>query len=87
MIGTTLLYIVYGFIYVVTAPLRLLPDVSLPASLSTAIQTSAGYINSFDYFLPLSEIYSVFTFILGFNAAVLLYKIIMWVIKRFPTQS
>lgn len=87
MIGTTLLYIVYGFIYVVTLPLRLLPDVSLSSDINSAIQTAAGYINSFDQFLPLSEIYDIFIFIVGFNAFILAYKLIMWTIKRFPTQS
>lgn len=87
MIGTTLLYIIYGFIYVVTLPLRLLPDVSLSSEISDSIYTVAGYINSLEPFVPVSELYSIFLFLVGFNAFILAYKLIMWTIKRFPTQS
>lgn len=87
MITSALLYIIYGFVYVVTSPLRLLPNASLPADLTAAITAINGYITALNPVLPISTILTVVGFVLSIEAFIFTYKVIMWVLKRFPTQS
>jgi len=87
MITSLLLAIVYGFVWIVSSPLRLLPDVSLPADVLSSINTAAGYIQAVSYALPATTILAIFASVLGVEALILSYKGIMWLIRRIPTQS
>ena len=85
MITTALLNIFYLFIYTLTSPLRLLSDVSLPASLTSSIQTANTYLSAIDFVFPVSTFLIIFGLILGIETFIITYKIIMWLIRKIPT--
>ena len=78
---------IYALIYVITSPIRLLPDVALPSSFTGAIITANGYISSLNTILPIDTIITLLLLYIGVEVAYFGYKLIMWLIKRFPTQS
>jgi hypothetical protein len=87
MITNAILELLYLILYAFTAPLRAFGDVVLPAAFAGAISTASTYISSLNEFLPITSVISVLSAVLVIEAAVFLYKTIMWVLKRFPTQS
>ena len=87
MILTAILSIIYVAILGITAPLRGLPNVAVPANVSTAITNASGYLTSFNFVLPVTTLVIIIGAVLIYETAVFSYKGIMWIIKRFPTQS
>jgi len=87
MILTALINTIFGVIYLVTSPLRLLPNVTLSSGFSVAMQTVGGYLSSLNDILPVDTILTLLGVYLTIELAYLSYKLIMWLIKRFPTQS
>jgi hypothetical protein len=84
---TGFLNLIYGIIFIVTSPIRLLPDVVLNNGFNDAITNASGYISAFNSFLPIDTILSILGVFLIIESAYMIFKLIMWVIKRFPTQS
>lgn len=87
MIISALLYIIYGFVYIVTSPLRLLPDATIPSDVMATITTANGYLSALNVIVPISTLLTILVTVLGIEAFIFSYKVIMWVLKRFPTQS
>lgn len=87
MIVSAIITLIYGIVFVVTYPLRSLTDVTMSSSFSSSITTANGYISSFNNFVPLDTIGQILTLFLAIEGAVLTYKLIMWLIRRIPTQS
>lgn len=87
MITSALLYIAYAFVFVVTSPLRLLPDASLPAGVASTIATVNGYITSISPIFPVSTLLSILVAVLGIETFIFTWKVLNWVLRRFPTQS
>lgn len=87
MILTIFLDLIYYLIYAITSPIRLLADATLPSGFLSAIQTSGGYISSLNQILPIDTILALLSIYVGIEIAFLSYKLIMWLIKRLPTQS
>jgi hypothetical protein len=87
MITTALLYVLYGLVFVITYPIRLLPDVVMATDFTNAITTANGYISSLNTFIPVDTIVQIVVVFLAIEGSVLIYKLTMWVIKRIPTQS
>lgn len=86
MIVSKLVNIIIGIAYFLISKL---PDVSYSSSFGTAIVTANGYISTAYSFLPLITItlLAIITFDVVFEFAYFTYKIIYWIIRRFPTQS
>jgi hypothetical protein len=84
---TGFLNIIYGIIYIITSPLRLLPDVVLNNGFSDAITNANGYISGLNAFVPIDTIITILGVFIAIEGAYMLFKLIMWVIKRLPTQS
>jgi len=84
MIITGLLSVVYVFILGITYPLRILSDVSLPTEITTAITNASGYYHSLNAILPIDTMLQILGVSLTFEGLYLLYKLIMWVIKKIP---
>lgn len=84
MIFTALLKLAYWIVLLVTSPLRLLPNASLPSGVTSALSTAGGYVSSLDDFVPVLTLFSVFTSILIVEGFILTYKAIMWGIKKIP---
>lgn len=78
---------IYGLIYLITLPITLLPDVSLPAGFTNAITTANGYLRSLDVIIPIQTVLTLLGIYIAIELAYFTYKLIMWLIKRFPTQS
>lgn len=86
MITSTFLFLLYGVIFIITAPLRVLPNVSLPAFLSGTISSISSYISTGYSWFPITvtAILSSWGIYIGIEAAIFLYKGFMWVIKKIP---
>lgn len=87
MITSLLLSLIFGFVWAITTPLRILPDVVLSSSLTSAIQTANQYIAPINTVAPLTDLLAIFALVLAIESSIFLYKVIMWIIKRIPTQS
>lgn len=87
MITTGVLYLLYFALLVLTSPLRLLPDVSLPTEFTDAIATASGYISSINSFFPVDSMLIIFAAMLAIEGIVLLYKLIVWVMTKIPGIS
>lgn len=86
MITSGILIIIFGTLNYLIA---FLPTVSDTGTFSTAITTASGYISAVYAFIPsiITAILAIIAFDIVFETAYLLYKVIYWVIRRFPTQS
>jgi hypothetical protein len=87
MIVSFLLYILYLFIWGITAPLRLLPNVTLPANITAAIGSANSYLSAIDFVFPTGAFVTIFGVIIGIEILLFLYKIIMWIIRKIPGIS
>lgn len=83
MITSAFVYIFYFFLFVLTAPLRVLPDVSIDSGVVSAIAFAAEALASLAVFFPLT-----FAAFLGTTLGVIVienyhftYKGIMWVVN------
>jgi len=66
-----------------------LPDVSMNSNFTVAISTASTYITAIYNIFPyiITAVLAIIAFDLLFEGAYLLFKVIYWVIRRFPTQS
>lgn len=84
MIITALLKVVYYFILAITTPLRALSDVVLSSNFTDAIATANGYYGALNTLLPVDTMIQILGISLLFESLYLIYKIIMWVVKKIP---
>jgi hypothetical protein len=82
-----LLIAVLGAYFTITAPLRLLPDVSLSSNISSAISYANSAIVSMGFIVPVSTLVAIFVAFLVVETAIWSYKLIMWSIKKIPGIS
>ena len=87
MIITAFLNIIYSLLQLIVIPISSLNDVSMSSSFASSITTANGYLSSFNNFVPLDTIGQIIVLFLSIEGAILTYKLIMWVIRRIPTQS
>jgi len=87
MIITGFLYMVYGVIWLLIEPFRILPDASLPSNIASAITTANTYLVSINSFVPVSTILTIVALTLVVEGFILSWKLINWVIKKIPTIS
>lgn len=85
MITTGLLTLLYWAIYAVLTPLRLLPDATLPAGVADAIGTASEHLSAVSIVLPTGSLLAVLGIFLSVEAALFLYKTLMWIVKKIPT--
>jgi len=78
---------IYAIVYVITSPLRLLPDVTLPTNYLNSIASANSYISPFNMIIPINTILDIINLFVLIEIAYLTYKFIMWLIRRIPTQS
>lgn len=87
MILDNFIQLVYGAVYAITYPIRALPVVELPQGITDSISNVGGYLASLNDILPIDTILNILGIYLAIELALFTYKLIMWVIKRIPTQS
>jgi len=78
MITTGIIYVLYSFVWVLLQPIRLAPDVSLPADIAAAFAMVSQYLNRIDVVMPVSSLLAVVGAFLTIEAAIFAYKLIMW---------
>lgn len=89
MITSLILYALYGAVWVITAPIRALPNASIPETISSAIATVGGYFATLYSVLPVTStaLIAIITFVLVLEGGILIYKGIMWIIRKIPGIS
>jgi len=67
----------------------LLPDITTSSAFGTAITTGSGYLSLMYSFIPfiISTLLAIIVFDLLFETGYMIFKVVYWVIRRFPTQS
>lgn len=87
MITQAFLFLIYGFVTAITYPLSILPDVTLNSGFGGAITAAGGYLAALNMIIPIDTLLNVFGIFIGYEIGYLTYKVVMWVIRRLPTQS
>jgi hypothetical protein len=77
------------FFKVVEKAISFLPPVSNTSAFGNAISLGSSYISAIHSFLPLitTTLLAIIVVDVLFESSYLLFKIIYWIIRRFPTQS
>jgi len=78
-----IIFLVLGYL------IGLLPDITIDSNFTTAIMTASSYLSTLYSFLPfiVSTILAIIVFDLLFESGYMIFKVVYWVIRRFPTQS
>lgn len=87
MITALLLLILYGTLILITAPIRFLPDATLPGFITGTFTEVAGYVSSMNAIFPVGEVLIVIGFVILIEAGLFLFKLIRWIYKKIPTIS
>lgn len=87
MIVDAFLQIIYISLWLITSPLRLLPDASLPNIVTSSVSHIVGYILNLNNYLPLSALTVLIGVAVSYDLGYYTYKLIMWTLRRLPTQS
>lgn len=87
MITSAILQLFYTILVFILTPILAQPNVVYGASTVANIAAASGYISSMNAYLPVDTILSIVGVLLGFEIVYGVYKIIMWVVRRLPTQS
>jgi hypothetical protein len=85
MITTALLDLLYFLLHILLSPILGFSDVVLNSSFTSSLATASGYYNSINAILPVDTMLEILGISLAFEGAYLIYKLIMWVIKKIPT--
>lgn len=66
-----------------------LPTVTINSNFASSIATASQYISSVYEVLPVIvlTLFAILTFDILFESGYMLYKVVYWIIRRFPTQS
>lgn len=84
MITSAILYIIYGFIWAITSPFRLMADVALPANITGAVASASSALAPLAVVLPLVSLVSVLAIFLSVEGAIAIFKIIKFVYTKIP---
>ena len=85
MIITAFLNLVFVFLQFILTPISLLGDVVINSGFTNALSTASGYYHSLNAILPVDTMLEIFGVSLAIEGAYLLYKIIMWIIRKIPS--
>ena len=84
MITTAILYLVIAFIWLVTLPLRLLPDVVLPSNIADSITMAGNYLHIINGVVPVPTLVIIIGAMAVIEAAIWIYKLIKWAYTKIP---
>jgi hypothetical protein len=84
MITSAILYLLYGFVWAITSPFRLLPDVALSSNITSAIASANTTLAPLAVVLPLGSLAGVLIIFLSVEGAIAIFKIIKWVYTKIP---
>ena len=81
------LIVIYKIVYFLIYPIRHMNSVSVSPDFISAIEQAKTYLASVDLFIPVNVILIILGIEIGLEIGIFSYKVIMWFIKRLPTQS
>jgi uncharacterized membrane protein HdeD (DUF308 family) len=84
MIGTAVLYLIFAAAFVISSPLRLFADVVLPTEMVTSLTAASGYVGLINNFIPVGTLMLGLGILLAVEGYILIYKGIMWIIRKIP---
>lgn len=84
MITNFLISILYYIVALITSPLRLLSDYSIPANINTSLATAGNYIAILNTIFPVTTLLSVFGIVIIFEGFIVGYRIIRWLYQKIP---
>jgi len=84
MIITAILNLVYVFLGFILSPLSLLGDVSLNSNFASSLATASGYYHALNGILPMDTMIEILGISLAFEGGYLIFKLLMWIIKKIP---
>lgn len=87
MITTALIKIIYILVTIAVLPITALSDVALSTDFSAGIVNAKNYIIPLNMVLPIPTIAGIFAVFVLYETGYFGYKIIMWIIRRLPTQN
>ena len=87
MIGDALLTALYYMVVIITSPLTLLSDVSIPPEIEAGLGTAGSVIHGLADIFPVFVLIVIFGVYIVVEFAIFVYKGIMWLIKKIPTIS
>jgi hypothetical protein len=80
-------FIILIFVYIIKLlllPFSFFSDVSLNPDIAGALAQAGQYLGFLNFILP-SSFYAVLIFVLSVEVAIVLFKIINWLIRKIPT--
>jgi len=86
MITYTLLLLVEGVVIILTRPFTVLPDVSLPAGVTSALATIGGWFGLIWGAIPLTllSLFAAIGTIIVIENNIAIYKLARWVYSKIP---
>lgn len=89
MITTFFLEGIYQMVYLIMYPVRILPTATLSSGVADSITNINTFLSTLHGLLPITctTILVIVTAVMVLEATVLSWKVVMWIIRRFPTQS
>jgi len=87
MITNALLYVVYGIAFIVTAPLRVLPDVTVNSNVATPVAWAIQNIALFNAIIPVVTIMEIFGLTMAIFIGVGVYRVFILGKSFIPTMS
>lgn len=78
-----------GIFKAVSFLINKLPSITTNSGIGSSVAAASQYISGVYAFIPLisTTILAIIAFDIIFESSYLLYKVIYWIIRRFPTQS
>lgn len=85
MITSAFIFVIFGFIFLITSPLRLLPDASLPDDVIEALGLASQHMSAVSFIFPIDTFLLILATVLTIEGGIILYRTIMWTIRKIPT--
>ena len=85
MILTAILDTIFVFLGLFLSPLSLANNVSLNSNFGSSLSTAGGYLHSINSIIPVDTMLIILGISLVFESGYLVFKVLMWVIKKIPT--
>lgn len=65
----------------------LLPDVNLNSNILASVNNIAGWLGTANQFFPITTLLTIFAVLVSVEATILIYKSIMWIVRKIPGIS